>query len=218
VIRLSSDLVGVDLAALVAREMIARYKIQREMSRKELEERYKKRVLFAHELTSCALKSRFSKSLHELDLASSFNPRMMIGELIEYGVEKFMQQIGFTKFQGAFVMEMDEFVIAGSPDYISKDKSTIVDVKYSFNPITRDHHIERMQIYLTISNIPRGLLIYISPQGLKSYEVRDKMDQSKIRNLIQNPQIPRYVWECRLCVYSEFCPYRKLELKGEEVG
>jgi CRISPR-associated exonuclease Cas4 len=217
VIRLLSNTLGIDLAAIIGREMISRYKIQREMSRKELEKKYGKPIVFAHEITGCSLKSEFAKKFSELDVAASFNPKMMVGEIVEYGIEKFMQSLGYTKFNDVLIMDIGDVVIAGSPDYISSDKKTLVDVKYSYNPVTREHHIDRMRIYLTLSNADRGILLYISPFGVKSYEVKEKMDISEIKTRITFVSIPRYLWECKYCTYADFCPQRRFEKQQDEV-
>lgn len=213
-----SNNLGIELAAIVGREMISRYKIQREISRKELEKKYCKRVIFAHELTSCSLKVEFSRKFSELDIAASFNPRMMIGEIVEYGIEKFMSSLGYNKFSDILLMDIGDTIIAGSPDYVSEDRKTLVDVKYSYNPVIREHHIERMQIYLTLSNAEKGILLYISPFGVKSYEVREKMDISKIKVLLQLSTAPKYNWECKYCIYSDFCPQRVYEKESQEGG
>jgi len=191
---------------MIAREMIARYKIAREQTRRELEEKYKKPVFFAHEIVSCRLKRQLSKTLTEIDLSSSFNPRMMIGEIVEYGVEMFMNKLGYIKPDKPCILELDDIVVAGSPDYISKDGKILIDVKYSKEPVSRDHHIARMQIYLTICNAEKGVLVYFSPSGIKSYEVSDKMEVQRIKILANSNSIPQYPWECGLCVFKDFCP------------
>jgi len=191
---------------MIAREMIARYKIAREQTRRELEEKYKKPVFFAHEIVSCRLKRQLSKTLTEIDLSSSFNPRMMIGEIVEYGVEMFMNKLGYIKPDKPCILELDDIVVAGSPDYISKDGKILIDVKYSKEPVSRDHHIARMQIYLTICNAEKGVLVYFSPSGIKSYEVSDKMEVQRIKILANSNGIPQYPWECKLCVFKDFCP------------
>jgi len=203
---LSSSFLSVELGSMIAREMIVRYKIAREQTRRELEEKYKKPVFFAHELTSCALKRQLSKTLTEVDLSASFTPRMIVGEIVEYGLEQFMVRLGFTKPENPCVLELDNMVVAGSPDYISRDGMILIDVKYSKEPVSRDHHRARMQIYLTICNAEKGVLVYFSPSGIKSYEVSDKMEVQRIKILANSNSIPQYPWECGLCVFKDFCP------------
>jgi len=205
---------GVELATVVAREMIARYKIQREQTRRELEERYKKPVFFAHEIVSCRLKRQLSKTLTEVDLSSSFTPRMILGEIIEYGLGQFMERLGFTKPENPCILELDDMVVAGSPDYISRDGMILIDVKYSKEPVHRDHHVARMEIYLTICNAEKGVLVYFSPSGIKSYEVSNKMEVQRIKYLASSSNIPQYPWECRLCAFKDFCP----AFRGERSG
>lgn len=200
---------------MIAREMIARYKIAREQTRRELEEKYKKPVFFAHELTSCSLKRQLSRSLTEIDLSSSFNPRMMLGEIVEYGVEMFMNKLGYIKPDKPCILELDDIVVAGSPDYISKDGKTLVDIKYSKQLDMREHHATRMEIYLTICNGEKGILLYISRNGIRNYEISEKIDLKKIELLAKTQAAPRYAWECKLCVFQDFCSHSRVISFGE---
>jgi CRISPR/Cas system-associated exonuclease Cas4 (RecB family) len=205
---------GVEVAAVVAREMIARYKIQREQTRRELEEKYKKPVYFAHELVGCKLKRELARAFTEIDLANSYVPRMMLGEVVEHGLTTFMSKLGFVKPDSPCVEEFLEIVVAGSPDYISVDRKILVDVKYSRSPITREHHVARMKIYLTICKAELGVLLYISSKGIKSYGVVEKLDPQDIVKLAKSNSSPRYQWECKLCAYSDFCPVFRGERSG----
>ena len=205
---------GVELATVVAREMIARYKIQREQTRRELEELYRKPVYFAHELVGCKLKRELARIFTEIDLSNSYIPRMMVGEIVERGLSSFMSKLGFIKPDSPCVEELSEIVVAGSPDYVSSDGKILVDVKYSKTPIPREHHVARMRIYLTICRAEVGVLLYISPRGIKSYGVLEKIDQQDIVKLAKSSSSPRYEWECRHCAFSDFCP----AFRGERGG
>ena len=217
-IRLSSSLLSIQLADKISKSMIFRYRINRELSRNELTEKYKKPVYFAHELTQCPLKRAYAELLPEKDLETSFKPSVMIGEIVENGLENYLKSLEFEKVKEPCVMEFQNYVIAGSPDYINVRTGTLLDVKYSEFPIQREHHIERMQIYLTICKSEEGILLYISPSGIKSFSVKTKMDPRTIAQLASFQSIPRYKWECKYCNFQDFCPSKVISTQGDEHG
>jgi CRISPR/Cas system-associated exonuclease Cas4 (RecB family) len=201
---------GVDFTQLVARTLVEKYKIAREASRAELQRKYGKRVLFAHELLMCSYKRELRSLIPELDMVSSFNPKFIVGEIVEQGVEEFMARLGFKKFEEICVMELGDVLIAGSPDYVSEDKRTVVDVKYSFNPRMKDHHLKRVQIYMTICGADRGVLIYISPKGIISYESTQPLSSKEIVFHATTWSTPKWQWECNYCEFREFCTIKAL--------
>jgi CRISPR/Cas system-associated exonuclease Cas4 (RecB family) len=201
---------GVEFTQLVARTLVERYKIAREASRAELQRRYGKKVLFAHELLMCSYKRELRSLIPELDMVSSFNPKFIVGEIVEQGVGEYMAKLGFKKSEEICVMEFGDIVVAGSPDYVSEDRRTVVDVKYSFNPRMKDHHMKRVQIYMTLCGAERGVLIYISPRGIISYESTQSLSSKEIVFHATAWSSPKWQWECDYCEFREFCTIRAL--------
>lgn len=202
---------GAEIAATIARALITRYKIQREMTRKELE-KAGKAVFFAHELTSCTKKREYESIFGEVSLAQSFKPQILVGEIVEAGLAEYLSQLGLRKPERFWAREVESFIIAGSPDYVDcVDKPQIVvDVKYtSFDIEPRSHHAERVQIYLWLTGAERGVLLYISPHGIKSFDIWEPMDESDILMRIRSQKAPMYDWECKFCAYSQYCSLEK---------
>jgi CRISPR/Cas system-associated exonuclease Cas4 (RecB family) len=217
VIRLSESRIesrlGVEFTQLVARTLVERYKISREASRDELQRRYGKKVLFAHEILMCSYKRELRSLIPELDMVSSFKPKFIVGEIVERGVEEFMAKLGFKKVEKICVMEFDNLVVAGSPDYASEDWRTVVDVKYSTSPKMREHHLKRVQMYMTLCGSERGALIYISPRGVISYETGQPMSGKEIVFHATSWMTPKWQWECDYCDFKEFCNIRVHNLR-----
>lgn len=204
---------GVELMQLVARTLVERYKISREASRDELQRKYGKRVVFAHEALMCSYKRELRSMIPELDITSSFKPKFIVGEIVERGVEEYMAKLGFKKVDKICVMEFEDLVVAGSPDYASEDWRTVVDVKYSSTPKIREHHIKRVQMYMTLCGSEKGALIYISPRGVISYETSQPLSSKEIVFHATTRVAPKWQWECDYCEFKEFCTIRAINLR-----
>ena len=200
-----SNELTIDFVSIVTRSLIMRYKIEREKARKELEEKYKKRVIFAHELLLCPLKLEFKEKLSEIELLTSFKPSILVGEIVEQGVREYLERLGFIKADYVCIKEFDDFILAGSPDYCTNDRSKIVDIKFSKLPLIKEHHYKRLAVYLNICNSKEGYLLYISPRGIISEKLTAPMTDDEIIDLINTSRAPRFSWECRYCQFSEFC-------------
>jgi CRISPR/Cas system-associated exonuclease Cas4 (RecB family) len=52
----------------------------------------------------------------------------------------------------------------------------------------------------------RGELIYVSPEGLKSFIVREPLTEREVIELIKDGKSPKWPeWECQYCPYRQFC-------------
>jgi len=218
VIKLSSNLLSAKLVATIGDSMIFKYRDIRELKRKMLSEKYNKPVYFAHELVQCPMKKAYLNILPKVDLETSFKPSVIIGEIVENGLENYLGSLGFIRPKEPCVKEFQEFVVAGSPDYINNSDRTVLDVKYSELSIQREHHTLRMQIYLTICDSHDAVLLYISPDGIRSFSIKTKLDPQDIAELVNSSNIPRYTWECKFCNFKDFCPYKLVSSQGGEYG
>lgn len=202
-----SESLSSKLAKLIAREMIYKYKISREEGRKKLEEkRYK--VFFAHELLLCPTALEFRKVFSEIEIAQSFQPQLMVGEIVESGLEKFLNKLGLVKCTKVYFKIIDSHIVAGSPDYVDNldNPSVVVDVKFKrASPQPLEHHVARMKVYLFLTDAEEGILLYISPEGIKDYVVREPFSRSDISMLISQNNSPRFEWQCKYCPFSKFC-------------
>lgn len=204
-IKLSNELTS-DLVSNIARTLIMRYKIEREKTRRNLEEKYNKRVIFAHELFTCPEKLKFREKMSELELLTSFIPSVILGEIVEQGVKEYLEKIGFKKFNGFCIKEYKDFVIAGSPDYISDNRKIIIDVKFSRRGILREHHYLRVRLYLTICDSEKGYILYIGPRRIVTIEVSNPLSNDEVESRILSGE--RFSWECKYCIFNKYCRIR----------
>jgi CRISPR/Cas system-associated exonuclease Cas4 (RecB family) len=63
-----------------------------------------------------------------------------------------------------------------------------------------------MRTYLWLLNARRGEIVYISPEGLKTYSVGEPLTDEEVIALIKEEKTPRWPeWECQYCQYRQFC-------------
>jgi CRISPR-associated exonuclease Cas4 len=92
-------------------------------------------------------------------------------------------------------------------------------VKYSYNPRVKEHHLKRVQMYMALCGAGRGILIYISPRGIISYETTQALSSKEIVFHATAWSSPKWTWECDYCEFSEFCSIRALASRErKEVG
>jgi len=199
------------LAKRVAKEMILRYKIKRNETKKKFEQQGY-RVYFAHELVQCRLQTEFAELMREVDLAHSFEPALMVGEIVEAGVEKYLSDLGFQRCDRPYIRFLDNVVVIGSPDYVDNPEAPtkVLDVKFKRrDPQALSHHVARMRIYLWLTKAKQAFLLYISPEGIKDYLIEEPFNDNEVMTLISKPRSPLFEWECRYCAYSSFCGFMK---------
>lgn len=214
-----------DIASLfvfaVASEINKRYHKRRESHRLEVAKTRGvdvTQVLFAHELCVCPRKQRFMRAIPALGETISYKPAVILGELVERGVEQYLEQLGFTSGEPVcreiFVSvkkdkenEPRRFVICGTPDFVRGD--AVLDVKFvrvlSVKP--KEHHIRRANIYSWLFNGVPCYLLYISPGGIRSFAVvcdKDYIIAEWVNEYISLIS-PLWNWECKLCPYEYMC-------------
>lgn len=202
---------GVELAKTIALAMIERYKLSRQKLREEYEKQGYK-IVFAHELSQCSRKPVMADQLQALDLSVSWKPAVLLGEVVERGIEKYLTSLGFSppsKPWSKIVSANGEmYVVVGSPDFVDNVEKPyrVVDVKYTASqPSVKDHHIVRMRVYLWLTGAQEGILLYVSPEGLKSYTVIETMTDREVASLIETRPAPMWDWECKLCPFESYC-------------
>jgi CRISPR-associated exonuclease Cas4 len=228
VIRLSSELelLSAKLVSAIGNALDERYHIKREEARRELEQKYGKPVIFAHELLMCRVKQKFAQLFPELVAVKSRDPKIILGELVEAGVEKYLEKLGFRRPERAYIKDFGEFVLSGAPDYVDdhQNPTTVIDIKYSSTlPSLRPQHAARVRIYMNLAKAKRGIVLYISPLRVVSYSLEAPIDDSLIEELFfsiykQNtstPTAPLYSDECKYCEFRALCPVRIKSLGDE---
>jgi len=171
---------------------------------------------FAHELCMCNEKLRLSELYHTLDEATSYNPAVIVGEIIQSGLKEY---ISGCEIEPVIEKQIGSDVVIGSPDFYSKENGGIViDVKFKRRKVEPlEHHRLRVAIYKWLADAQNGLLIYISPTGIKEFIVDKTLTSNDIKNLIISPKSPMWPeWECTYCIYSHFCSKCVAEVKKHE--
>jgi CRISPR-associated exonuclease Cas4 len=100
------------------------------------------------------------------------------------------------------------YVISGMIDIIDPGTKTPIEIKYqtSLQKSPHEHHILQMRAYLWLLNTKQGEIIYISPEGLKTYAVSEPLTDEEVMALIKEEKTPRWPeWECQYCPYLQFC-------------
>lgn len=220
------ELLSAKLVSVIGEALDERYHSKREEARRELEQRYGKPVIFAHELLMCPLKLKFSRLFPELVVVKSRDPRIILGEIVEAGVEEYLGKLGFVRPGRAYIKDFGEFILSGAPDYVDNPENpdTVIDIKYSSTlPSLRPQHTARVRIYMNLAKAKRGIVLYISPLRVASYSIEAPLDDSLIEELFfsiykQNtstPTAPLYSDECKHCEFRALCPVR-IKTLGEE--
>lgn len=180
-------------------------------SREELRARYRaegKTLLFVHELCECSRKREMRRRFPEIERAEAYNPRFAVGQLIEEALKERFQDGEEHEYTRELVVEGRPYVIGGTIDVVDPEKGTPIEVKYqtSLMESPYEHHVLQLRAYLWLAGARRGELLYVSPEGLKSFIVREPLTDGEVARLIKEDKAPRWPeWECYYCPYQQFC-------------
>ena len=180
-------------------------------SREELRVKYQKEgkiFLFVHELCECSYKRKMRQRFPEIERAETYNPRFAVGQLIEEALKSRFQNKGSHIYTKELVVNGKTYVISGMIDIIDPESKTPIEVKYQtyLQGKLYEHHVLQLRLYMWLVNAKRGELLYVSPEGLKSYIVRKPLTDREVIRLIQEEKAPRWnEWECYCCPYQQFC-------------
>jgi CRISPR-associated exonuclease Cas4 len=185
-----------------------------EMKKKYIEERERlrekfakegKKLIFIHELCECSEKRKMRLRFPEVEKAITYNPRFALGQLVEDALKHRFQNKG----ENVYTKESNgNYVISGMIDIIDPETKTPIEIKYqtSLQKSPHEHHILQLRAYLWLLNAKRGEIIYISPEGLKTYSVSEPLTDEEVKALIREEKTPRWPeWECQYCPYQQFC-------------
>ena len=194
-------------------DMEQRYRVLREERRAELQEKYKTPIFFVHELLECPHKREMRLKFPEIEVASMYNPRFVIGWLIEEGVKRILGVKEDQHYWERQVMVNGKTItIAGSIDSRDPETGKVVEIKYlsSLFNTPHEHHVIQLRIYLWGVGEPEGELWMFSPEGSVFIPV-EAMDDGEVASLVASAlsgdRIPMWPWECDLCGYERFCSY-----------
>jgi CRISPR/Cas system-associated exonuclease Cas4 (RecB family) len=188
-------------------EMKQKYIEERERLREKFAKEGKK-LIFVHELCECSEKRKMRLRFPEIEKAITYNPRFALGQLVEDALKYRFQDEGENVYMRELTMNDGNYVISGMIDVIDPETKTPIEIKYqtSLQKIPQEHHILQMKAYLWLLNTNRGEIIYVSPEGLKTYIVSKPLTDEEVKALIAEGRAPRGPeWECQYCPYQQFC-------------
>jgi CRISPR-associated exonuclease Cas4 len=188
-------------------EMKQKYIEERERLREKFAKEGKK-LLFVHELCECSEKRKMRLRFPVIERAATYNPRFALGQLVEDALKHRFQNEGENVYMKELTMDDGNYVISGMIDIIDPETKTLIEIKYqtSLQKSPHEHHILQMRAYLWLLNAKRGEIIYVSPEGLKTYTLSEPLTDEEVQTLIKEEKAPKWPeWECQYCSYQQFC-------------
>ncbi len=169
------------------------------------------KIIYVSDLLYCPLKRRFRLEYPELSFA--FEPNMILGELVHSGLQQELREMGFEiekEVQEKIVVNNEEYLLKGRIDAFSKD--LIIEIKTSKSSLglPHPHHERQLRIYMAMTGVRKGLLIYITNDRVVEFPVEGSgIDIGElVQHFLKAEHVPVWDWECRICVFNKFCPYR----------
>ncbi|MBB5253896.1 CRISPR-associated protein Cas4 [Sulfurisphaera ohwakuensis] len=179
-------------------------------------------TLYVTDLIRCPLKIQYEKTYKELAISEVFTPSTILGDMVHEGLENFIKN-NFSNSQVEVEIEREipvnnkQVKIKGRIDAIAEidGEKVVIEIKSARadKGLPHEHHKVQLQIYLWMTGIKKGLLVYITPDRVTEYEVNEPADEVGVIRLaeetLKRTKVPRYPWECGYCVYSSVCPYKR---------
>jgi CRISPR-associated exonuclease Cas4 len=181
------------------------------MAREELRAKYQeegRKLLFVHELCECSYKRVMRLRFPEIEKAETYNPRFALGQLVEEALKHRFQDGEGHNHTRELMVDGQCCLISGMIDIIDPETSVPIEVKYqtALQNKPHPHHLLQLKLYLWLLNVKKGELLYISPEGLKSFTVKKPSTDKEVIKLIKDGKAPRWPeWECYYCPYQQFC-------------
>ncbi len=197
------------------------YRLKQREFAERLREMSDPHVIYVTDLVSCSHKRVMRRSYPLLSFR--FEPSLVIGDLVHYGLEKLLQDAGGgggvweaeRPVEKRFNIDGVEYVLKGRVDLlyvVDGAPRVVVEVKTGRDlpgnePL--EHHKLQVQVYMEMLGVGEGYLLYITPERVVEHPVeRANLDlEAMVRDVVYNRVRPRYQWECRYCPYRRLCPY-----------
>jgi len=135
------------------------------------------------------------------------NPATLTGHLVHLGTYAVFRQFFDADFEVETEREIDGIKVKGRIDVVLKE-GIVVDVKFMRSSTERkplEHHIEQLRLYLWLTELERGVLLYITPDGIYEHTVDVPYTDEQVRALLHEEQAPKWDWECSYCNWAGFC-------------
>lgn len=190
------------------------YKRRIEDFRERIEELRDPKIVYVTELISCAHKRFYRINYPELTL--SFEPTLILGELLHYGLERVLEDEGFNvevEVERDYSIDNTYYKLKGRVDALGRDCIVEIKTGRAGQKLPHQHHILQLQLYMELLDVDLGVLVYVTPDRLVEFKVRKGRVEVEelLRDTVRDTVHPRWEWECKYCPYSKLCPY-KLEI------
>jgi len=192
--------------------------------REALEERRRDAdVYWITDLVRCPLKREYEIAYPEIALSSIFSPSAIMGDLIHMGLEELVRKnpeigIVLTEVEGSKRITLPsgrEVEVRGRCDIILEVGGERVGVEIksarSDTRIPLEHHIDQVRLYNWLFDLERSYLVYITHERVTQYLIDQRATDDEVASRITSRTYPRYIWECRYCIYAVMCPYKKTQ-------
>lgn len=169
------------------------------------------KIIYVTDLIYCPLKREYRRDYTEMTF--QFEPYMLLGDMVHKGVEELLSDLGYEIEKEITVpinVNGEVFLIKGRIDAFSTEN--IVEIKSARTSanIPQQHHLMQLRLYMGLTGVPRGTLIYVTPDRFAEYNV--KLDSFNINDVIRSylnmEKVPQWSWECRHCPFAGFCPFK----------
>jgi CRISPR-associated exonuclease Cas4 len=175
------------------------------------------KALYVTDLVRCALKIKYEEKYKELFIAESIKPSTILGDLVHEGLEKFLAEKFNAKLEveseKQVTLAQDVYKIKGRADAIIEgEKKIVIEIKTARadKGLPLEHHKQQLRLYLWLFDANEGILVYITPDRVTEYSIRNKAEDDEVIRLVEETikllKTPRYNWECSYCIFNVICP------------
>lgn len=180
--------------------------------RKELSEK----EFFVTDLVACYKKREFRLKYPVLSYIDAIKSNFILGYLVHRGIQSFLKEEFSADIEVSNKIKIDDYVLHGRIDAIIGDGNEKfgVEIKTARSDvgIPQEHHIDQAKIYNFLFDLPKTILLYVSPDRFTEFVVSDRFNEEEILNRMRNiSSAPRYSWECKYCIYSQICSEKKIK-------
>lgn len=188
------------------------YQIKLEEHQQRLAELKNPKVVYVSDLVYCPMKRKF-KLLYP-ELVFDFEPYMVLGDIVHKGLQTYLKDWNFEiekEVEEKIIIDNEEYILKGRIDAFSKEFLVEIKSSRSATGIPHEHHLLQLKIYMAMTSVSKGILIYITNDRIVEYPVSlGDFDFGKlVRDFIYATEVPKWDWECRSCPFSKFCPFAK---------
>ncbi|MBO3768084.1 MAG: hypothetical protein QXS21_03155 [Thermoproteota archaeon] len=206
------------LVVSIFHDLLKKYLDERERVR-EIWKAKGKEVVFVHELCECAYKRKLRLIFPEIEKASFFNPRFLVGHFIELAVKILLNDQKDHLVSKELFVNGKQLLVCGHIDAIFNELPVEIKYQTDLQGIPHEHHILQLKLYSWLSNSSFGLLVYISPEGVKIFKIENDLNDEKVIELFRKESSPMWVeWECNYCVFERFCEKSSVSSKGYRIN